>query len=89
MACFSWQWIAQILIWAIIIGAVFSILNLIVPWALSQAGIELGGAVNMILTVFRISVIAFIAIVVVIIVFDLISCLVSAGGGLGLPRLGR
>ena len=89
MSCFSLQWIAQILIWCIIIGAVFAILNLIVPWALSKAGIALGDAANMIIAVFKIIVWAFVAIVVVVIVFALISCLISAGGGLGLPRLGR
>jgi hypothetical protein len=87
--CFSMQWIAQLLIWAVIIGAVFAILNLIVPWALSKAGLAIGDGLNMIIAVLKIVLWAIVAIVVIVIVFDLISCLISAGGGLGLPRLGR
>jgi ABC-type multidrug transport system fused ATPase/permease subunit len=82
--CFSLAWLQQLLIWAVIVGAIIAILQLFVPWVLSQVG-DLGGAVGVILQVIRIIVWAVIVIFVIYFVFDLISCLTSSGA-LRLPK---
>lgn len=79
--CFSLAWLEQLLVWAIIIGAVIAIIKLVVPFALAQLG---GGAV--LVQIINIALWAFVAIVVVYIAFALISCLLGSGG-IGLPRL--
>lgn len=80
--CFSWAWLEQILVWLVIVGAVFAILRLLIPYVLSQLGAG-GGvisqAINIILW-------AIIAIMVIYICFALISCL---GAGSLMPPLPR
>lgn len=75
MACFSLAWLEQILIWAVIVAAVFAILKLIVPYILGMLGVA-GGiiaqAINIVLW-------AVIAIFVIYIVFGLLSCLLGGG----------
>jgi hypothetical protein len=84
--CFSMQWIAQLLIWAIAIGAAFAILNIIVPFVLAKVGVSIASeAVSILIRVLKIVLWAVVCIVLVIICFDLISCLIGMGGGL--PRL--
>lgn len=75
--CFSMEWLKDILIFCIVIGAVILMLKVIVPYAVSKMGIALGEGWNVILTVFRIFLGALIAIVVVLVCFELISCLLS------------
>jgi hypothetical protein len=79
--CFSLEFIKQLLIDLIVIGAIFAIIKLLLPLALSW----LGGAGSIIMQVINIVLYAIICIFVVIICFDLISCLLG-GGGLHLPR---
>lgn len=79
--CFSLGWLQQILIWAIVIGAVIAIIKLVVPFALAQLG---GGGI--LAQIINIALWAFVAIMIVYIAFALISCLLG-GGGLALPRL--
>jgi hypothetical protein len=79
--CFSLDFIKQLLIDLIVIGAIFAIIKLLLPLALSW----LGGAGSIIMQVINIVLYAIICIFVVIICFDLISCLLG-GGGLHLPR---
>lgn len=79
MGCFSLAWLSQILIWLVIIVAIFAILKLIVPWVLSQIGVE-GG---IILQIINIILWAFVAICVIYFAFAVISCL----GGLSFPPL--
>ena len=74
MACFSLAWIETLCIYAIIIGAVFAIMKIIIPYALAQLG---GGAV--IVQVLNIIGWAIIAIIIVYIVFALVSCLIGGG----------
>ena len=88
MACFSIQWVEQLLIWLVIFGAVFAILNLLVPFVLSGIGAPLSGAVSVIVSVLRIVFWAAVVIAVIIICFDLISCLIGHGG-LSLPHVTR
>ena len=76
MSCFSLQWLEQILIYLVCVGAVIAIIRLIVPWVLEQIGIPLvGQVINIILW-------AIVCILVIYIVFALLSCLLG-GGGLG------
>jgi hypothetical protein len=78
--CFSLAWIMQLCIWAVIIVALIAILRLFVPWILAQlgsGGVMIGQIINIIIW-------AFICIIVIYIVFALISCLLSMGGGLPL-----
>ncbi len=78
--CFSLAWLAQLLIWLVIVGAIYAILKLVIPFVLAQlgtAGGVIAGVINIILWVV-------IAIFVIYLCFDLISCL---AGGLSMPRL--
>jgi hypothetical protein len=86
MACFSLGWLEQVLVWIVVLVAVFAIVNLLIPFVLSQASGALGAGVNVIIAALRIVLWAVIAIVVIYVCFDLISCLLSHTGGLALPR---
>ncbi len=86
MACFSIAWIEQILIWLVIFVAVFAILGLLVPYVLRHAGSIIGEGVNVVIAALRIVFWAAVVIVVIIICFDLISCLINHSGGLSLPH---
>ena len=76
--CFSLAWLENLLIWIICIGAVIGILQLVVPWALSLVGVNLGPIPQII----RIVVGAIIAIAVIMFAFDMISCLLPRMHGL-------
>lgn len=80
--CFSLAWLQQILIFLIIIGAIVAILKLVVPYALSMLGAELGAGANLVIAVFKIVLWAIVAIFCVIICFQLIACLLSYSGGM-------
>lgn len=83
MACLSFLWLEQLLILLVLIVAAVTIVNLLVPWLLAQIGGPPDGSV--IVTVLRVIVWAIVAIFIIYLVFDLLSCLF--GGGLALPRL--
>ena len=86
--CFSFNFIAQILIWAIVIGAAFAILNLIVPFVLSKIGVSIASeAVALFMQIIKIIIWCIVLVFIVIVVFDIISCLLSMGGGM--PHLIR
>ncbi len=80
MACISWTFIENVLIWLVILGAVVALVKLLLPLVLGQ----LGMAASVILQAISIIVYAVVAIFVIVIVFDLISCLLSGAGGLRL-----
>ena len=80
--CFGLEWFKDVLIWLVIVGAVVALVRLLLPMALAQLGPP--GAV--ILNVLNILLYAFVAIVVIYIAFDLISCLLGSSGGLRLPH---
>ena len=88
MACFSLLWLKDLLIWLVILVAIFAILNLLIPFVLRHAGGVLGEGVNIVIAALRIVFWALVVIVVIIICFDLISCLIGHGG-LSLPRATR
>jgi hypothetical protein len=74
--CFSLGWWQDLLIWVVIVVAVVALLKLLLPWLLGQMGVDAG----IILQAINIVVWAFVAIVVIYVVFALISCLLGAGG---------
>lgn len=77
MACFSLTWLEQLLIWLVIIGAVVAIVRLAVPLVVGP----LGAPGTTLVAVLNVVVWAIVAIAVIILIFDLLSCLVGA------PRL--
>jgi hypothetical protein len=77
--CFSLAWLAQFLVWLVILGAVIAIVKLLVPWLTTFIGVPILGQIAMIVLY------AIVAIIVIYIVFDLLSCLLGFGGSF--PRL--
>ena len=75
--CFSMQWLEQLFIYVIVVGAIIAIIRLLLPMVFAQ----IGGPANVIGQVINIILWAIIAIFVVYICFALISCLLGAGGG--------
>jgi hypothetical protein len=72
--CFTLEWLEQLLVWLVIVGAIIAILRLVIPWVLAQLGIPIISQVlNIILW-------AIVCIIVIWIVFALLSCLVGMGG---------
>lgn len=84
--CFSLDFLKQLLILAVIIIAVIGILNLLIPYIVSKLGASLGDGWNIVVQAFKIFIWAVVAILVIIICFQLISCLLGYSGGLFLPH---
>lgn len=80
--CFSVAFLFQILIWLVVIGAVYAIIKLVVPFVLSQ----LGGPGSLLAQVINIVLWAVMAILVLYLIWDLVECLLGSGG-LSRPRL--
>jgi uncharacterized membrane protein len=76
MSCFSLELLKQLLIYGVLIGMTFAILNLVVPWAVSKMyqGQPMGEGINMVMRVLMIIFWAVVIIVVIIIVFYLLQC---------------
>lgn len=83
--CFSLQWLGQVLVWLIVIGACVAIIKLILPMALGW----LGGPGAIVVQIITIVLWAVVAIFVVWFAIDMIQCLLGAGGGLHMPRASR
>jgi hypothetical protein len=82
--CFTMDWLMQVLILCIIVGAIIQILKIVVPYALSKMGVAAGEGVAVVTRVLQIAFWALVAVIVVIIVFKIIACLWGfAGGSLG------
>lgn len=79
--CFPLDTIKFLLIVAVIIVAVLGILNLLVPYIIQRLGITLGEGWNVVVGAFKIFVWAVVAIAVIVLCFELISCLLSFAGG--------
>ncbi len=79
MPCFSLGYIEQLLIWLVIVAAIVAIIRLFIPWISSILWPIVGQALEIVLW-------AFLAIIVIYIIFGLLSCLMGMGGGLHLPR---
>ena len=90
MSCFSVQWLFSLIVWLIIVGAIFAILRLFVPYLVTILSNVVGGAAaNLIVQVIRIVIWAAIAIIVCYIIFELIQCLWGMAGGLPSLSHGR
>lgn len=79
MGCFSLLWLEQMLIWLVIASAIVACVRLIIPWITSITFPIVGQVLEIVLW-------AIIAVIAIYIIFGLLSCLVSMGGGLHLPR---
>lgn len=74
--CFSLAWIQQLCVWLIVVFAVVAIIRLLVPYLTGLIGVPIiAQIINIVLW-------AFVAIMIVYIVFALLGCLLGAGGGL-------
>lgn len=80
--CFSVAFVFQLGIWLVVIGAVYAIIKLVVPFVLSQ----LGGPGSLLAQVINIVLWAVMAILVLYLIWDLVECLLGSGG-LSRPRL--
>ncbi len=86
MACFSLQWLEQLLIWFLIVCFVVAVVKLLVPVVAGWFGAPGSGTV---VTILGWLVGLLIAIWLIIIIFDLIGCLFGAPGlGVGFPLRG-
>jgi hypothetical protein len=74
MACISLGFIENILIWLVVLGAVLALVNLLLPLVLGP----LGAAGATIIAALRIVVWAVVCVFVIIVVFDLMSCLLGS-----------
>jgi len=75
--CFSFDWLKNVLILCVVVGAVILILQLVIPYAISKMGVALGTGWGIVVSVFRILLGALIAIIVILICFEAIACLLS------------
>ncbi len=84
--CVSMEFIKQILILGVVVGTVLLILGVIIPYAVSKMGVTIGEGMNVLKTCVRYALIAVVAIVVIILAFELIACLISWAGPISVPR---
>jgi H+/Cl- antiporter ClcA len=75
--CFDLAFIENLLIWLVVVGCIVALLRLLLPWVLGMFGV--GG--DILMRAINIVIGAIIAIFVIVIIFDLVSCLLGAGGG--------
>ena len=75
MGCFNLYWIEQLLIWLVVIAAVVALIRLIIPTFAPPFSATIISALNIVLW-------AIVAIAVIILIFDLLSCAIG-----GIPRL--
>ena len=76
MACFTLAWVEQLLIWLVFLCVLIGIAKVVLPMLLGLFGSPPGGGV--IMTVINYVLWGIAAIFVIIIVFDLISCVVGS-----------
>lgn len=82
--CFSLEWLKQILILVVVVVAIIAMLKILIPFIVKKIGVELGEGWSVVVQCFRIMCWAIVAILVIIIVFMMISCLLSMTGGVSL-----
>lgn len=78
--CLDLHSILMLLIWCIVIGVLFAILRLVIP------RLPLGEPAGLVIQILSILIWAIVIIAVLVIVFDVLSCLLAGGFGLGLRR---
>lgn len=82
--CFSMTFFFQLMIWLVIVGAIYAIIRIIVPAVLTQ----FGGPGSLLAQVVNIVLWAALLIVVLYIIWGLVDCLLGSGG-LHLPGPNR
>ncbi len=80
--CFSVAFLFQILIWLVIIGAIYAIIRLVVPAVMAQ----FGGPGSMLAQAINIILWAVMMVLALYLIWDLVECLLGSGG-LSRPRL--
>lgn len=81
--CFTAGSLLAILIWIVIICAIFAIIRIVVPLVAAQ----LGGPGGVLVQIINIVLWAALVIIVLYFAFEMISCLIGMGSGL--PHIGR
>lgn len=79
--CMSVAFFFSLAIWLVVVGALYAIIKLVIPAVLAN----FGGPGSLLAQVINIILWAFLMIVVLYLIWDLVACLL--GGGLPLPRL--
>jgi len=80
--CFSIGFLFQLLIWLVVVGAVYAIIKLAVPYVLAQFGSP-GGLLAQVLNIVLWAVMV---VFVLYLIWDLVECLLGSGG-LSRPHL--
>lgn len=80
--CFSVAFLFQLLIWLVVVGALYAIITRVVPVVLAQLGAP-GGLLAQVINIFLWAVMM---ILVLYLIWDLVECLLGSGG-LSRPRL--
>ena len=76
MLCFSTGWIEHLIIQVVLLVATIAIIRLLVPWLLNLVGVTSGPLMQAI----NIALWACVVIFVIVLCFDLFSCLLGSGG---------
>ena len=82
--CFSIAFFFQLMIWLVIVGAIYAVIRLLLPAVLAN----FGGPGTLLAQVVNIIMWAILLIIVLYLIWDLVECLIG-GGGLHLPRVAR
>jgi hypothetical protein len=81
--CFGLQWLAQVLIWVVVLCAVLALLRLLISFVLPKLG--LGAEIlSFIISALTIIFWAIVCIAAIVFIFDLIACIMPS-----MPRLTR
>ena len=80
--CFSVAFLFQLLIWLVVLGAIYAIIKIVVPAVLANFGAP-GG---MLAQVINIVLWAVMMVIALYLIWDLVECLLGSGG-LSRPRL--
>ena len=79
MGCFSLAFWEQLCIFIVVVMVVWYIINLLLPYLLQFLP-------SLVVAIIRIVIWGAIAIFVIKLIFDLLSCLIGSGGGLSFPH---
>jgi hypothetical protein len=79
--CFSMAFFFSLMIWLVVVGAIYAIIRLVVPAVLAN----FGGPGSLLAQVVNIILWAGLLIVVLYLIWTLVECLLGAAGGLHLP----
>ena len=80
--CMSAAFFFTLMIWLVVIGALYAIIKLVLPAVLAN----FGGPGTLLAQVVNIIMWAFLLIIVLYLIWDLVDCLLGAGG-VAMPRL--